>query len=145
MNFTDHFKYDPSSPSYLTRGGKQAGTRIHAGYNVTLDYQVYPASQIVWALHHGNMPVGTVLGFKDKDPFNLNISNLFIQSNSRKTRYAAPRANKTGFRGVSKKGSRFVATVKHNGKSTYLGTYDTPEDASIAYLSAIKIIRTNTI
>lgn len=145
MDFHNHYTYDPSSPSYLTRKGKTAGTRIHAGYNVTFNREVYPASQIVWALHYGHMPVGTVTGFRDKDPFNLSIGNLFIQSNSTKTRYAAPRPNKTGYRGVSVKGKRFVAIAKHNGKSTYLGTYDTPELASIAYLSAIKLIKSNTI
>ena len=44
------------------------------------------------------------------------------------------RSNKTvGYRGVSKKGKKFRANIQIAGKQTYIGTYDTPSEAAIAY------------
>jgi hypothetical protein len=40
--------------------------------------------------------------------------------------------NTTGYRGVYKKGERFVAQIAVNKKRTYLGTYDTPKEAAVA-------------
>lgn len=44
----------------------------------------------------------------------------------------ASRPNVTGFRGVSRSGSRYKALVKVNGTPHYLGTFDTPEEAGLA-------------
>jgi hypothetical protein len=41
--------------------------------------------------------------------------------------------NTTGYRGVYKRGERFVAQIFVNKKRTYLGTYDTPKEAAVAY------------
>ena len=48
------------------------------------------------------------------------------------------KGNSTGFRGVvkNKKTGRYSATIFFKGKITRLGTYDTPEEASAAYLKA---------
>jgi len=45
--------------------------------------------------------------------------------------------NTTGYIGVSKSGERFVAQIKVNKKQTYLGTYDTPKEAAVAYDQAV--------
>ena len=45
--------------------------------------------------------------------------------------------NTTGYRGVYKKGERFVAQIAVNKKETHLGTFDTPKEAAVAYDRAV--------
>ena len=45
--------------------------------------------------------------------------------------------NATRYRGVTKSGERFVAQISINKKITYLGTYDTPKEAAVAYDHAV--------
>ncbi len=52
-----------------------------------------------------------------------------------KNGYSNPKKNKL-LPGVEKSGSRFMSRPKINGKRTYLGTFNTPEEAHAAYLKA---------
>ena len=45
--------------------------------------------------------------------------------------------NTTGYRGVYKSGKRFVAQIRFNHKSKFLGRHDTPKEAALAYDRAI--------
>jgi hypothetical protein len=45
--------------------------------------------------------------------------------------------NNTGYTGVSKSGERFLARIRINKKQTYIGRYDTPEEAAVAYDRAV--------
>ena len=68
----------------------------------------------------------------DNNRQNNNISNLRWVSRSennrnRKTYGAIP------FKGVYKKGNRFVAMISINGKKKHIGYYDTAEEASEAF------------
>ena len=45
--------------------------------------------------------------------------------------------NTTGYTGVSKSGERFVAQISINKKLKYLGRYDTPKEAAVAYDRAV--------
>jgi hypothetical protein len=46
-------------------------------------------------------------------------------------------ANTTGYRGVYKSGKRFQAQIRIDRKTKYLGTYDTPKEAALAYDRAV--------
>ena len=45
--------------------------------------------------------------------------------------------NTTGYTGVYKRGTRFMAKIKIDGKERYLGTYSTPKEAALAYDRAV--------
>jgi hypothetical protein len=68
----------------------------------------------------------------DGDTSNNRWNNLRVathQENLRSTKIRSD--NKTGFKGVSlNKNGRFVAQAKVNGKQTYFGLFDTPEEAA---------------
>ena len=44
--------------------------------------------------------------------------------------------SKTGFKGVSCQGGKFIAQARINGKRIYIGSYISPEEAHAAYLKA---------
>ena len=46
--------------------------------------------------------------------------------------------NKTGFKGVSKAGRKYLASISINGQHVKLGSFDTPEQAHVAFLEAEK-------
>jgi hypothetical protein len=45
--------------------------------------------------------------------------------------------NTTGYKGVTKRGKRFIARIPINKKRKHLGRYDTPEEAAVAYDRAV--------
>lgn len=60
-----------------------------------------------------------------------NLRFITRSGNNRRAR----RTNKTGYRGVQKHRNceRYQAVIRIEGKKKYLGSYDTPKEASIAY------------
>jgi len=58
-------------------------------------------------------------------------TNSLNQQNQKK----AKSTNSSGFLGVSKHGNGYMARIHIDGKTKCLGTFDTPEVASNAYLS----------
>ena len=55
-----------------------------------------------------------------------------------------PRKNGSlGYRGVYKVKNKFYAKINHQKKQIHLGTYSTPEEASIAYLKSKPLIHLN--
>jgi hypothetical protein len=72
---------------------------------------------------------------KDK----LNWPDGYPKINTKKKKRPLLSTNTTGYRGVSKRcdGETFIAEICHNKKHTYLGSYDTPEEAAVAYDRAV--------
>lgn len=72
--------------------------------------------------------------FKDKNKLNCKKINLCIGTQSDVRKYSLVRTqNISGFKGVRKVKSGYVAEIKINGISKYLGTYKTSIEAAAAY------------
>jgi hypothetical protein len=92
----------------------------------------YRAHRLAWLYMTGEWPVFQI-DHKDTNKMNNKWDNL-RQATSVQNRGNVRVRSKIGFKGVRKKGKRYAA---HLGQ-TYLGTFDTPEEASKAYEAAAK-------
>lgn len=71
--------------------------------------------------------------FKNGNPLDCRIENLEWSTLSNVVRNTTKTDNKLGYRGVVKSGKRYQAVIYKNRKAINLGSYDTPEEAAIAY------------
>ncbi len=71
--------------------------------------------------------------FKNGNPLDCRIENLEWSTLSNVVRNTSKTENKLGYRGVVKSGRRYQAVIYKNRKAINLGTYDTPEEAALAY------------
>jgi len=142
-------RYDPETGDLYWRvtksakavAGQKAGSvNQHGHVNLQIDKKMYAAHQIVFLLHHGYIP-------KEIDHINRvktdnRIENLRpCTSTQNKGNVGLLRTNKTGIRGVSINGKtgKYHAQIKINGKQTYLGRFDTAEEAALMYQGAAKL------
>lgn len=109
---------------------------------VMVNRVTYFEHRIIWTMVHGAIPDGMLIDHRDNNPSNNNVENLRISTrsnnlyNSRKSK-----ANTSGFKGVyyHKKLLKWVASLKCNKKTVFLGSFDTPELAHEAFkLGAVK-------
>lgn len=143
--------YNPKSGTFtrLTTSGK--GPRCRSGavlgnnqnstsgyFTIMLEGKRYSAHRLAWLHFYGVFP-DHCIDHIDGNPRNNSIANLrdvtiAVNTQNQKT---AQRSNKCGLLGVSKhKCGRFVSGLWVDGKSKYLGLYDTPEEAHEVYLKA---------
>lgn len=146
MNWSDYFYYDETSPSCLrwkvnihtrARAGNQAGWLMGDGYYcVQINKKSYLVHRIIWELHFNEI-TKYLIDHIDNDRANNKISNLQIASVQQNTQKRKKRTtvSTSAFKGVSwvKRDSKWMAGIKADGKSYYLGGYLTEEDAARAY------------
>lgn len=113
--------------------GDVAGGICQEGYIVIgVDGDRLLAHRVVWAWVHGENPDGDV-DHINRDRSDNRISNLRRVSRSENLLNARHK-NATGLTGIMKVPSgRFRAAFHINRKCTYIGTYDTAEEAHAAY------------
>lgn len=76
----------------------------------------------------------SVVNHKDHNGLNNRRNNLEICSRLDNSRFRQkPITNSTGFKGVQKRGKKFVAKIKKFGKSIWIGTYKNIRNAALAY------------
>lgn len=84
---------------------------------------------------------GMVIDHINGDKLDNRSCNLRVCTQAENSRNASLKlANKTGFRGVSRHRRSFVARVKYNYETHYLGAYPTAEEAAKAYDKGAKTL-----
>lgn len=120
------------------RAGTITGSMVEDGYlRVSLDGTVYRAHRLVWLYVHGRWPVDQ-LDHIDGDRANNRLDNLReadLRINNQNRRKAGCNSV-SGLLGASPRGGKFIANIKVDGKSRYLGTFQTAELAHHAYVNA---------
>lgn len=90
----------------------------------------YRAHQLAWFLYYGE-DVG-LLDHIDNDPTNNRIENLRPATQQANSLNRRP-WGKSGYKGVYKNHKRWKSQIRYNKKETYLGTFDTKEEAAMAF------------
>ena len=135
------FSYNPLTGALFWRVRRSSQTRMDVpaggidsrGYrSVHLNGFQIRSHRLVWAWVTGTDPDQVQIDHKDQNKVNNRIWNLRLCTDTQN------RANILGMKGWCRANGRYKARLIHNGKAMYLGTYDTPEEAHAAYLSARK-------
>jgi hypothetical protein len=119
------------------REGSVAGNLTEKGYvRISVLNHRHYAQDLAWLYIYGHIPVEEI-DHRDRNKANNRITNLRIAGNSNNQANTSIRKNnKTGCKGVTKKGRKWQAFIK--GK--YLGSFSQKEKAAEAYASAAKEI-----
>lgn len=121
------------------RAGKVAGTPHSQGYVfIRFDCQYYFAHRLAWFWLHGCWPEFHI-DHVDGNRANNAAQNLrdVTQTVNMQNIKRAPRNSSNGILGASPHGkSGFCARIRIQGKTRYLGTFGSAEEAHQAYLRA---------
>lgn len=113
--------------------GSKAGTINGSGYlQITLFGTTHLAHRLAWFYVHGVWPKR--LDHRDRIRHHNWIDNLREATQSQNAFYTQRTVPKSsGARGVNLEGTRYRATIYHQGKKINLGRHDTIEEAKAAY------------
>lgn len=134
----DHFQTARAARRWNEKfPGKSAGRRTGKYFDVELGGARVRVHQIVWFLHRGYW--ADYLDHANGNPHDNRIENLRACTRSENAANSGMRpTNTSGFRGVRKVGNRWTAQISRLGKSVYLGSFVSAEEASEAYQAAYR-------
>ena len=125
------------------RKGTRAGALDHEGYRlVSLYNKTYKAHRLIWLYVTGNWPEG-VIDHLDHDKDNNKLDNLRDCSHSHNSHNTSSKGKgKSKYLGVyiDSKSGRPTASIRIGGKTKYLGSFDSEEEAHAAYLSVKRLL-----
>lgn len=130
--------YCSNTGNFWRYSGVWAGGYTPAGYiTVSVMGRRYRAHRLAFLYMLGRWPKGLV-DHRDRDKANNRWENLRESDKSvNGQNVVSPRiSNTTGFLGVlrQRKSGRFIAQIEIKSRAIYLGCYQTPEEAHLAYL-----------
>ena len=144
------FEYNPSDGVFTRRlkqtgiaKGSISGSKSNEGYLVTsVDGKLYKCHRLAWLYITGEWPQGQIdhiNGIRSDNRFE-NLRDVSKQSNVENQRKPQRSNKSTGVLGTFKRGTKFVARIAHNNTKIYLGTFNTLEEASAAYIAAKRVL-----
>lgn len=122
----------------VRQAGAVAGDMNRRGYwRIGVDRRRYIASVLAWLYMTGEWPTQDI-DHKDGVRHHNWWSNLrqVSRSANNQNQRRAKRDNKSGYLGVSPNRKRWAASIIADGAKHHLGTFDTPQQAHAAYVSA---------
>lgn len=142
-------RYDRDSGKFFSlneRTSRRTDSEMKGNVNergylrIVLNGKKYKAHRLAWIYEYGAIPEGMQIDHKDRNKLNNRIDNLRLATSTQnKQNIHKPRSdNKSGFLGVwfCKRTEKFNAEIVVDKKKVTLGSFDTPELASEAYLAA---------
>lgn len=140
--------YDPATGQFTwlkvhpnatkTRKDRSAGSVNPSGYRIIgIRRRHYYAHRLAWLYVYGEWPRAKHLDHINGIQTDNRIANLREASPSQNAANGRRRSNNTsGFRGVAyhKGANKWIASIRHGGRSHYLGLFDAPQAAHEAYV-----------
>lgn len=124
------------------RVGQRAGYTNSEGYRkIKINKSLYSESRIIFTMFYGKIPVGYFIDHKDRNPENNKITNLRLATQSQNEHNSKLfSTNTSGFKGVNylKSHHQWQARIMVNNVRKFIGNFNTPEAASVAYFKASK-------
>jgi len=150
-----HFSYNDQDGHFYTvvpqancnKIGDMVGRVQSNGYvRISIKRKFFQAHRLVWLWHNNIMPA-TGIDHINNIKSDNRIQNLRLADQSLNARNVrkARSTSKTGMLGVVVSGSKFAAVITHNGKTTWLGSYKTIDQASEAYWRAKATLHSGAI
>ena len=114
------------------------GFRNSPRFYVCLGGTGYSASILIWIMMTGAAPASEI-DHIDRNAKNNRWSNLReVPRRQNQLNTEKYKNNKSGFRGVHRRGTRWRAIISINGKNRHLGDFDTPDEAAAAWQVAVR-------
>lgn len=140
------FHYCPDSGVFTAitsrrrwKSGRVVGTLARGYIQINVDYGIYRAHRLAWIYMTGTHPEEHI-DHIDRNPSNNSWTNLRLATDQQNlTNKPVSPKNRLGVKGVrrsKRKRIGYIATIKRNGKSHYLGCFRTIEEAKSAYDAA---------
>jgi hypothetical protein len=141
----DSLEYDATTgvlrwskpPRRGVSAGLVAGADHSQGYlSVGFEGKVYFAHRLAWRITYGAWPaahIDHINGIKTDNRI-ANLRDVDRFTNLQNQRKPTSR-NTSGWLGVRCAGSRFVAQIRHQGTTKYIGCFGSGEEAHAAYLA----------
>jgi len=97
------------------------------------------AHRYAFTCAYGDIPLGMEIDHACRNRSCVNPEHLRVATHRENMRnMVANKDNISGFKGVTQNHKRWMALITVDYKIKYLGTFDTPEEAHLAYQSAAK-------
>lgn len=131
---TGEFRWRISRQRY--KAGSVAGNVAQHGYHrICIDGQSMWSHRLAWLYVYGEHAKGPI-DHIDGNRSNNAIANLRVATARQNQTNKPAKNNSSGLRGVTRAWGKWRAAIRINGRSAHLGVFDTPEEASAAYMAA---------
>lgn len=142
VNIRHHIRYNPLTGEFWRRlpsgkaiAGARADIAAPDGYRrIKFAGKDYSAHRLAWFFAKGEWPA-LAIDHRNLDKSDNRLANLRLATISQNG--GNTRARRNGLKGITVHScGKFQASVKKDGKSHYLGLFQTPEEAHAAYQRA---------
>lgn len=128
------------TPQWGVKEGSPVKVKMYQGYpHLRIDRHYYSAHRIAWLFVTGSLPESQI-DHIDGNPENNSLANLreATSSQNQQNRRAAQANSKTGLLGAhcTRMAGKWKSALTVAGKTFQLGTFDSPEEAHLAYVEA---------